>query len=618
MQAVTRLLRGLWPVLALALVTFAATAATSPAGLAASSCSLFASVDGSDSNSGSVSSPFRTAQTLVDSLGPGGTGCLTGGGTFVGNVTFSAGGSSGAPVTLMSDPGSSRATVNGVVYVTPSASFVTLDDLRIDATNVSQVVAVQLFGDYGKLTDSEVFGADQDRIGVQIGYQRTVAGVEVAYNRIHDFGIPSSIYDHGIYIDLSDGAQVHDNYIYDDAGGYGIQLWTHSMNGHIYRNTIDGNGQGSMIIAGQQNANGGPSSNNEIDHNIFSNPVSGKNIAVFWSGGAAGSGNSVHDNVYWGGGFDSATGVAYSNNLAADPQYTNRPAKDFTLTTGSPATGYGVAAPAPPPPPQVAPSGSSSILAGASLSGTVSWTVTANVPVATVEFSANGTTVATVAGSPATTSLDTTSLPNGTATLGFTLVLADGTRYPTTVGTVTIANPPTNTPPPIVSSIQEGAILTGVVHWTATAPAGTRSVEFWVDGLRLQTLTTGPYAYELDTTKLADGAHIVGVAWTDSAGVRHPASPATDVTIQNAVRSSIKAGDVLKGIVHWNASASVAVQSVEFWIDGVKVATDPSPPYRYDLDTRRYANGAHIVGVAWTDAGGTRHPAAPQSVTVAN
>jgi hypothetical protein len=169
-----------------------------------------------------------------------------------------------------------------------------------------------------------------------------------------------------------------------------------------------------------------------------------------------------------------------------------------------------------------------------------------------------------------------------------------------------------------VSSIARGASLSGIVHWTATPPAGTKSVEFWLDGARLQTLTAAPYTLKLDTTKYADGAHVVGIAWTDSTGIRHPASRASDVTIHNAIQSSIKAGDVLSSIVRWAATPPVSVRSVEFWVDNIRVATDLAAPYLDKLDTRRYKNGAHIVGVAWTDTAGTRHATAPLAVKIAN
>jgi hypothetical protein len=42
-------------------------------------CDKVASLSGNDANSGSLSSPYRSAQRLADSLAPGETGCLRGG-----------------------------------------------------------------------------------------------------------------------------------------------------------------------------------------------------------------------------------------------------------------------------------------------------------------------------------------------------------------------------------------------------------------------------------------------------------------------------------------------------------------------------------------------------------
>jgi hypothetical protein len=274
------------------------------------------------------------------------------GGTYNGNVSFSSGGrSERARLTLRTAPGSAQATVHGIIAVNPTANYVTLDNLRVNAANASQVTAVQLLGDHERLTNSDLTGANQDRIGVQIGFQRQTKGVEIDHNRIHNFGIATTQLDHGIYVDLAYDAVIHDNYIYDNAGGYGIQLWEHAQSSKIYNNTIDGNGAGSIIIAGTTNSTGGPSSDNEISRNILSNPVSGNNMVIFWSnysGGAApGTGNIVHDNVYWKGKLDpgstygSRAGVDYTNNANVDPQYVSRPSDDFLLKQRSPATGYG-------------------------------------------------------------------------------------------------------------------------------------------------------------------------------------------------------------------------------------------------------------------------------------
>jgi parallel beta-helix repeat protein len=335
-----------------------AIAAASGGGIAkaAPACARYASTAGNDSSAGTATAPFRTAQKLASSLTAGETGCLLGG-TYVENVVFRSGGTSEtARKTLTTAPGSPRATINGIVELSDSGGdYVTLDNLRIDGNNVSQAVLVQLLGDYGRLTNSEVDCVGQKRIGVMIGFSRRATGVEVDHNRIHDCGISGQSFDHGIYDDFSDGALIHDNVVYDNAG-FGLQLWTTALNGRIYNNTFDGNGKGNIVVGGDHSQSDTPSSNNDIYRNIFSNPGSGTNVVIFWGGypsSSPGTGNSVHENGYWNGNLDpgsaygARSGVIYSGNANADPRYADRGAKDFTLSAGSPLAGYGANAEAP-------------------------------------------------------------------------------------------------------------------------------------------------------------------------------------------------------------------------------------------------------------------------------
>ena len=52
---------------------------SAPTAAAAAQCTRFAAPDGSDQNDGGASTPFQTAQRLVDALSPGETGCLRAG-----------------------------------------------------------------------------------------------------------------------------------------------------------------------------------------------------------------------------------------------------------------------------------------------------------------------------------------------------------------------------------------------------------------------------------------------------------------------------------------------------------------------------------------------------------
>src|SRR5213080_2882240 len=96
-----------------------------PAVLAFLTLGLSASPASAD---GTVDAPFATVQHLVDSLGPGDTGCIRAGTYHEQNITIRNGGAGDdARVTIASYPGE-RATIDGRVYVADSANYVTVQD----------------------------------------------------------------------------------------------------------------------------------------------------------------------------------------------------------------------------------------------------------------------------------------------------------------------------------------------------------------------------------------------------------------------------------------------------------------------------------------------------------
>ena len=112
----------------------AASVAVPAAALASVSCSLYASPAGSDAASGSLASPFRSAQKLVDALSAGQTGCLRGGSYSQSELAFHHGGRVGAAVTLASYPGETATLTGGFVYVPSGSDFVTLEGLHVDTS----------------------------------------------------------------------------------------------------------------------------------------------------------------------------------------------------------------------------------------------------------------------------------------------------------------------------------------------------------------------------------------------------------------------------------------------------------------------------------------------------
>jgi hypothetical protein len=288
--------------------------------------------------------PGQSVVGLVNSLGPGQTGCLHGG-TYSGDVTTGVSGSAGAPITITSYPGE-RATVVGIVYVPVGSDYLTFSHLNLVGTS-EQSVSVQLYGNNATLLHDDITNNHQSGSCVEIGdydssYAAMVSNSTIEANRIHDCGMASDgPHDHGIYVAASTNAVISDNLIWGTQGGWGIQLWTSSQGSLIAHNVIDQNYAGSVLIAGANVSPAfQPSSNNTIQYNLITNPTSGYNIASYWQNGAMGSGNTVSSNCLYGapsGDFDTSDGgFTQTNNLHANPQYTDPTNHNYRLQSTTP------------------------------------------------------------------------------------------------------------------------------------------------------------------------------------------------------------------------------------------------------------------------------------------
>jgi hypothetical protein len=281
------------------------------------------------------------------------TGCLLGG-RYEEDVTFARAGSSTAPITLRTAPGYRRSTIHGYTQVKSAADYVTVDNVAFDGTAISNSVVVQIFGNHVHLTNCDVYDtALEERTGVILGDAGGTYGVatytEIDHCRIHGFGLASGDnLHHGIYVNASRYAYIHDNYIYDNLGGWGIHLWTDAQHGTFTHNVVDGNGAGNIIVAGARSPTGGPSSDNVFQGNIVSSPRSGYNFAWFWEGDP-GTNNVVTGNCLWPGSGGNVlgppTGLALSGNIVAQPRYVDREHAVLRLQSSSPCAGFGVRRP---------------------------------------------------------------------------------------------------------------------------------------------------------------------------------------------------------------------------------------------------------------------------------
>jgi hypothetical protein len=268
----------------------------------------------------------------------------------------------------------------------------------------------------------------------------------------------------------------------------------------------------------------------------------------------------------------------------------------------------------------------SSIVSGATLTGTELWTVTTTNPAATnVGFYADNTLLSTqpVSGGTASYQLDLPSTSTGGAF-----------RVYDSSGSILYSSPPiawTVTPPlSVTESVTNGQTLTGTVGWTATPSASVTRVDFSADGVARASDTASPYAYSLDTTTLANGTHTLTARAVASDG--STASASATVSVQNAttsstttvtpltVTSNIVDGQTLRKSQPWTATPNQTVASVEFWIDGVLGWSDSAAPYSYNgdtgvLDPHTLGKGTHTLTVKAIAADG-RTATSTTTVTV--
>jgi hypothetical protein len=339
-------------------ITYASTIAPEEKPSAPSSaCKLYAAVQGSDSNPGTLTSPLRTVKGLIRRLPAGATGCLKSGQTFNGSFTLYNGDSNGEPrlpVTITSTDPANPATIFGRVVTQAGANWLTFTALNFKWNELLGLGLPQITvgSNHTSWTHDNVENANTTICINTVSSARW--GVAhytlIDHDRIHDCGGPipyssslaSGYTSHGVYA-IGYHTIITNNYIYHESSR-GVLL-RGSKYGVVEHNIIDDNGSG--VGFGDLGA-----SNNEVAYNIITNSLKSINgccnvfgVFSWWKDGLVGTGNTFHNNCVWGnqqGNIETrGGGFTATENRITNPLYVNAAEHNYKLQPGSPCLGYG-------------------------------------------------------------------------------------------------------------------------------------------------------------------------------------------------------------------------------------------------------------------------------------
>ncbi|HET6854572.1 MAG TPA: S8 family serine peptidase [Pyrinomonadaceae bacterium] len=187
--------------------------------------------------------------------------------------------------------------------------------------------------------------------------------------------------------------------------------------------------------------------------------------------------------------------------------------------------------------------------------------------------------------------------------------------------------PIADTIPPAVGFVYptNGMSVFGVVpiQISATDNTGVSAVNLILDGTSIGTTTISPYAFQWDSTSVANGPHTFSVQATDIAG--NTSAVSITVSVNNvspdttppsvAISSPTNGSKVSVNLpVYVNASDNVKVVRVELYADGVLVSGSNSAPFTTKWTTKKVAAGAHNLQCKAYDAVG--NTATSEVVTV--
>ena len=324
---------------------------------------FYVATNGLDSNSGSLSAPWRTVQHALSTLSPGQIAYVRSG-TYSQNLLMTRSGTLTAPITIRNYPGEQA-------ILHPGGGANCNDALQLYDVSYVRVAGFTIEGANGCDNNTNVYVAGNSR-HVEVSGNEIRNGhdhglfadpgtldVQVLANRVHDNGtIGSGNKDHALYMEGGPHL-IANNLIYDHPFGHAVQIYPKAKGTIITNNTIVSTSYTSGYRAAGVIVGGDGLGQTADLIVIVNNIVAWNNYGLYGyyeQGGRGPQGignvgvdNLVYENAYGHLVNDRPYIINFSlGNLVADPLFVNREGYDFHLQLASPARGLALLGLTPP------------------------------------------------------------------------------------------------------------------------------------------------------------------------------------------------------------------------------------------------------------------------------
>lgn len=266
----------------------------------------YVSPQGSNSNNGSMNSPWRSINYALGHTKPGDTILLKGSeGNFDEWVEIDAGegGAAGVEKVIAAAPGP-MPVLDGIIQI--RTSYIRIEGIKIQWKNPGQRAAIGVGGHHVSIVDCDISGP-----GYWGAIEIHADEVLIEGNTVHDFGHGpnhgQSNLDHGIYVAEGSGITLRDNVVHHNTA-YGIHVYDHGGDAItdlvIEGNLVYENGNKSwhkgIIVSGE----GGRVEGIRINHNV----IWGHN-----EGGISVIGSNIEVELYNNTIYEDGVGIRVSN-----------------------------------------------------------------------------------------------------------------------------------------------------------------------------------------------------------------------------------------------------------------------------------------------------------------